>query len=88
MSSCELAGDVTDTLHVRFKSVAIFSSAFLGGSPDSRLGVVVVSGAVRIIIIFSATCLKKSSVFTSRNEITFGKKVTVSTSLTDLDLVK
>ena len=52
--------------------------------PASILGVVVVGGAVSILMISSAGCLKKSSMFTFGNEITFRKKVAVSISRTDL----
>ena len=68
MSSCELAGGATGNLSVHFKDIAIFNSAFLVGSPFSRLGVVGVAGAVRILIIYSSGCLKKSYVFTFVNE--------------------
>ena len=88
VSSFDLKGDGTGNLSDRFKIVAISKSEFLVGSPASRLGVVVVSVEVRILIISSAACLKKSSVFTFGNEITFGKKVTVSISLTNLILGK
>ena len=50
--------------------------------PASRLGVVVVGGAVSILMISSAVCLMKSSVLTLGNEITLGEKVTVSISRT------
>ena len=45
-------------------TVAISRSAFLVGSPAWREGVVVEGGAVRIVIISVAACLKKSSSFT------------------------
>ena len=88
MVSCEFSGDRSGNLSVRFRIVTISKSAFLVGLPASRLGVVGVGGAVRILIISSTACLKKSSVLTFGNEITFGEKVTVSMSLTDLVLGK
>ena len=39
---------------------AIFCSALRVGSPASKLGVVVEDGAVRMVIISVAACLKKS----------------------------
>ena len=76
------------SLSVCLRIFAISKSAFLVGSPVSRLGDVGVDGAVRIPIISSAACLKKSSIFTFGSEITFGKEVTVSISLADLVLGK
>ena len=64
--------------------VAIFSSVFRVISPDSRLRFVVVGGLVSIVLISSAVCLKKSSIFTFGKEMTFGKKVTISISCRDL----
>ena len=88
MFSCEFAGDGTSNISVRFRIVTISRSVFLVGSPASRLGVIVVGDTFRILIISSAACLKKSSVLTFGNEITFGKKVAVSMCLTDLVLGK
>ena len=73
-------------MSVRFRVVAIFNRIFLVVSPAYRLDVVGVGGAVRILMMSSATCLKKISVLTFRNETTFGKKVTVSIFRTDLVL--
>ena len=53
-------------------------------SPASKLFVVVVFGAVSIVMMHSAVCLRKLSIFTFGNETTFRKKVTVSISCTDL----
>ena len=86
--SCKFAGDGTGNLSFRFIIVAISISAFLAGSPAYRIVAVVVGGAIRILIITSAACLKKSFVLTFGNKITFGKKVIVPISLTDLILGK
>ena len=51
VSSRKLDGDYTDNLSVRFRIVAIFNSAFLVGSPASRLDVVGIGGAVSILIL-------------------------------------
>ena len=82
------ADDGTGNLYIRFRLVAIYNSTLLVGSPASRLGVVGVGDTVRIFIIFSAACLKKLSLLTFGNVITFGKKVTISMSLTDFFLGK
>ena len=63
------------------KASAIFKIAFLVASPASNVTVVVADGLVKIDIISKAACFKKSSVLTAGNGTTFGKKVTVSTSL-------
>ena len=62
----------------------IFCRALRVGSPASKLGDVVEGGTVRMVIISVAACLKKSSKPTFGIGISLGKKVTVSTSLTDL----
>jgi hypothetical protein len=67
---------------------AIFKSVFFVASPASKVPVVEERGVVSIDIISNAACLRKSSVFTSGKGTTFGKKVTVSTSLCDLVLGK
>ena len=62
--------DATVNLSDRFIIVAIFNNVLLGMSSTFKLGVVGVGGVVRILTISS----------------TFGKKVTVCMSLTDLFL--
>ena len=62
----------------------IFCRALHVGSPASKLSVVVEGGAVRMVIISVAACLKKSSKPTFGIGISLGKKVTVSTFLTNL----
>ena len=59
----------------------IFCRAMRAGYPASKLGIVVEGGAVRMVVIFVATCLKKSSKSTFRLGVSPGKKATVSTSL-------
>ena len=56
--------------------------------PASRTGVLVLDGAVSILMISSAACIKKLSALTLRNWITLGKKVIVSISQTDPVLEK
>ena len=64
---------------------AIFCRALHVGYPASKLGVVVViGGVVRMVIISVAACLKKSSKSTFGIEISLGKRVNVSTSITKL----
>ena len=88
VSSCELSGYATGNISICFRLFTIFNSAFLVGYPTSRIGAVGVGGAARLLRIYYATYLKKSSVFTFGNEMTFGKKFTVSMSLTALVLLK
>ena len=64
VSSRDLEIDATGNLSARFRIFAIFNSTFLVGSPASRLGVIVFGSVVRILIILSAACCKKSSVLT------------------------
>ena len=52
---------------IRFNCVAKVKSAFLTGSPASKLGVVVDGGDVNIVIISVAAWRKKSSNFISGN---------------------
>ena len=54
------------------------------GSPDSKLGNVDNDIDVRIVIIFMAVCLRKSSKLTFEIGMSLGKKLTMSTSLTNL----
>ena len=61
----------------------VFSKDFFVSSPAPKLTVVVDGGFVKIDIMSIAACLKKS-VLTAGNGTTVGKKVTVSTSLSDL----
>ena len=54
------------------------TSAFLTGSPASKLGVVEDGLCVRIVVVSVAACLIKSTKLTFGNETVVGKKVTVS----------
>ena len=63
---------------------ATFCRSLCVGSPASKLGVVIEGGTIRMVIISVAICLKNSSKPTFGIGISIGKKVTVSTSLTNL----
>ena len=54
---------------------AIFCRELRVGSPASKLGVVVEGGAVRIVIMSGAACLKNSSNPTFEIGISLGKKL-------------
>ena len=64
------------------------SSEFLIGSPTYKLGVVIEGGAIKIIIMSVAACLKKSSIFTFEKVTLFVKKFTLSTYLSSFVLGK
>ena len=75
------AGTCADgRVSARCRLVAIFNSAFLVGSPDSKHGMLDEGGTVRMAIMHDAACRRKSSRFNLGMRNTFGKKVTVSTS--------
>ena len=77
-------GDTAGTLHLScngflcatFNCVAKVNNEFLTGSPSARLGVVVKGGRIKIDIMLSAACRKKSSNFISGNSMSFGKNMT------------
>ena len=68
--------------------VASDNNAFLIGSPATRLGVVVDSVRVSILMMFSAACFKCSVSLTSGNGVDVEKNVNVSKSLGVLVRVK
>ena len=76
-----MSGPETGKGFVRFNIVANSKRSFLVSSPACSDDVVVDGGAVRMVIISVAACVKKSSILTSGKGIDFGKNVTVSTSL-------
>ena len=67
---------------------ASLRSAFLTGSPASRVGIVREGGLVSISIMSFAACRRKSSVVTFGNGIVCGMNVTMSHTLSLLVLVK
>ena len=69
-------------LSILFNCVANVSSALRTGSPASKLGVVVDGGAVKMVMISTAACFRKSVNFTCGNGTLVGKNVTVSHVLT------
>ena len=77
-------GGMVVIFSTRCRASVIFNKEFFVASPASKLTVVVDGGLVQMEMISSAACFEKSSVFTSGNGTTVGKKVTVSTSLSDL----
>ena len=66
---------------IRFNCVTKVTSALRTGSSASKLGVVVDSGKVRMVIISLTTCRRKLPNFISGNGTVVGKKVTVTQSL-------
>ena len=66
----------------RLSCVAKVKSALRTGSPAFNVGVVVEGISVSIVMISCADCRRKSSGLTLGKGTNFGKKVTVSQSLT------
>ena len=71
---------VEGRVSARCRHVAIFNSAFLVGSPDSKHGMLDEGGAVRMVIMSTAAYRRNSSRFTLGMGNGLGKKVTVSIS--------
>ena len=63
---------------ILFNCVANVRRALRTGSPACKLGVVVDGGAVKMVMISTAACFRKSTSLTCGNGTLVGKNVTVS----------
>ena len=76
--------DESEKISLRFKIVANFETALYEGSPACKDGHMVEGGVLRRVPMSVAVCCRKSLKVTFGKGMEWGKKVTVSTTRSDL----